>query len=79
VVGGVEEVWGGGGLGEGENRVCGVERSDRTSSLYGRVMWVVSKSLQRNGECQASRDLEVQRTMTGAKFVESQAELIRGR
>ena len=53
------EVLNGGGLGEEENRVsavsCGggqdgakMEASGQTSSLYGWVMWVASKSLERN-------------------------------
>jgi len=48
----VVEVWSDGGLGEEENRVFAVERSDQISSSYDRAMWVVSKCLQRNGECQ---------------------------
>ena len=53
------EVLNGGGLGEEENRVSAVScgggqdgakmgASGQTSSLYGWVMWVASKSLERN-------------------------------
>ena len=51
-----------GGLAEGESQICAVPcgggldsevmgTSDRTSSSYGRVMWVVLETLDRNGEC----------------------------